>query len=175
MVRVEFLDLVRCERFVIMSKETAGYVNSSKVIPSSYPNEISIIEGIIRISSFTDDLSDCYTKEKLTNFIIGYFDPNIECNILRDENGKVKLKLFNCFEALMIAAYDCDKSYMNVVDKDDEIYVFFRLKFDCENGDSLNIPIDWLEDFVKIENGSCVHLYSKNNEGVTLDEVRNYE
>ena len=70
---------------------------------------------------------------------------------------------------------DCDKSHINVVDKDDEIYVFFRLNFDSEIGDSLSTPIDFLEDFVKIENGSCVHLYSKNNEGVTLDEVRNYE
>lgn len=150
-------------------------MNPSKVIPSSYSNEISIIEGIIRISSFIDDLSDCYTKEKLTNFIKDYFNPIVECNILRDDNGKVRLKLFNCFDALMIAAYDCDKSYVNVVDKDDEIYVFFRLKFDSEIGDFLNTPIDWLEDVVKIENGSCVHLYSKNNEGVTLDEVRNYE
>ena len=161
-----------------MNKEnnmTVGYVNPSKVIPSSYSNEISIIEGIIRISSFIDDLSDCYTKEKLTNFIKDYFNPIVECNILRDENGKVRLKLFNCFDALMIAAYDCDKSYVNVVDKDDEIYVFFRLKFDSEIGDFLNTPIEWLEDVVKIENGSCVHLYSKNNEGVTLDEVRNYE
>ena len=137
--------------------------------------QLSIIEGIIRISSFTDDLSDCYTKEKLTNFIIGYFDPNNECNILRDENGKVRLKLFNYFNPLMIAAYNCDKSYINVVDKDGEIYVFFRLKFDSEIGDFLSTPIDFLEDFVKIENGSCVHLYSKDKEGVTLDEVRNYE
>ena len=161
-----------------MNKEnnvSVGYVNHSKLIPSFYSNELSVIEGIIRISSFADDLSDCYTKEKLTNFIIGYFDPNIECNILRDENGKVRLKLFNCFDALMIAAYDCDKSYVNVVDKDGEIYVFFRLKFDSEIGDFLNTPIDFLEDFVKIENGSCVHLYSKNNESVTLNEVRNYE
>ena len=75
----------------------------------------------------------------------------------------------------MIAAYNCDKSYVKVVDKDDEIYVFFRLKFNSDAGDFLNTHIDWLEDFVKIENGSCVHLYSKNNEGVTLDEVRNYE
>ena len=161
-----------------MNKEnnvTVGYVNSLKVIPSSYSNEISIIEGIIRISSFTDDLSDCYTKEKLTNFIKDYFNPIVECNILRDENGKVRLKLFNCFDALMIESYDCEKSYVNVVDKNDEIYVFFRLTFNSEIGDFLNTPIDWLEDVVKIENGSCVHLYSKNNEGVTLDEVRNYE
>lgn len=175
MVRVVYLALVRCERLEIMSKETAGYVNPSNVVPSSYSNEVSIIEGIIRISSFTDDLSDCYTKEKLTNFIIDYLDPFVECNILRDENGKVRLKLFNCFDALMIAAYDCDNSYINVVDKDDEIYVFFRLKFNSNVGDFLNSPIDLLEDFVKIENGSCVHLYSKNNESVTLDEVRNYE
>lgn len=154
---------------------SVGFVNPSKVIPSFYSNELSIIEGIIRISSFTDDLSDCYTKEKLTNFIKDYFNPIVECNILRDENGKVRLKLFNCFNPLMIAAYECEKSHINVVDKDDEIYVFFRLYFDSEIGDILSIPIDFLEDFVKIENGSCVHLYSKNNEGVTLDEVRNYE
>ena len=161
-----------------MNKEnnvTVGYVNPSKLIPSFYSNELSIIEGIIRISSFIDDLSDCYTKEKLTNFIIGYFNPIVEYNILRDENGKVRLKLFNCFNPLMIAAYDCEKSHIKVVDKDDEIYVFFRLYFDSEIGEFLSTPIDFLKDFVKIENGSCVHLYSKNNEGVTLNEVRNYE
>ena len=90
-----------------MNKEnnmTVGNWKPSKLIPSFYSNEVSIIEGILRISSFADDLSDCYTKEKLTNFIKDYFNPIVECNILRDENGKVRLKLFNCFDSLMIAA-----------------------------------------------------------------------
>ena len=154
---------------------TVGYVDPSKVIHSSYPNGVSIIEGIIRISSFTDDFLDCFSKENLTNFIIGYFDPIIECNILRDENGKEKHTVFNAFHSQMISTYNFDKSYVNVVDKDNMIYVFFRLTFNSEIGGFLNIPIDFLERFVKIEKDSCVHLYSKDNEGVTLDEVRNYE
>ena len=161
-----------------MNKEnnvTVGYVDTSKVIHSSYPNGVSIIEGIIKISSFTDDFFDCYTKEKLTNFIIGYFDPIIECNILRDENGEEKHTVFNAFHSQMISTYNFDKSYVNVADKDDVIYVFFRLTFNSEIGVFLNIPIDFFERFVKIEKGSCVRLYSKNNEGVTLDEVKNYE
>ena len=82
-----------------------GYCNPTKVLPSSYPNQISIIEGIIRVSSFCDDFSDCFSKENLANFIIGYLDPIIECNILRDENGEEKHTVFNAFHTEMIKKY----------------------------------------------------------------------
>ena len=55
-----------------MNKEnnmTVGYVDPSKVIHSSYPNGVSIIEGIIKISSFTDDFLDCFSEENLINFL----------------------------------------------------------------------------------------------------------
>lgn len=152
-----------------------GCCNPTKVLPSSYPNQISIIDGIIRVSAFCDDFSDCFSKEKLANFIIGYLDPIIECNILRDENGEEKHTVFNAFHSEMIASYDSDMSFCKVFGEKDGICVMFRLQFNMEIGCFLNIPIEFLERFIKIEKGSCVHLYSKSREGITLDEVRNYE
>ena len=151
-----------------------SHCNPTKVMPSSYPNQKSIIEGIIRISTFCDDFSDCFSKEKLANFIIGYFDPIIECNILRDENGEEKHTVFNAFHSEMISTYDSDMSFCEVFGEEDGICVMFRLQFNMEIGCFLNIPIEFLEKFVKIEKNSYIHLYSSKDRIVTLDEMKNY-
>lgn len=151
-----------------------SHCNPTKVMPSSYPNQKSIIEGIIRISTFCDDFSDCFSKEKLANFIIGYFDPIIECNILRDENGEEKHTVFNAFHSEMITTYDSDMSFCEVFGEEDGICVMFRLQFNMEIGCFLNIPIEFLEKFVKIEKNSYIHLYSSKDRIVTLDEMKNY-
>ena len=153
---------------------TCGYCNPTKVSPSSYPNEISVIEGIIKVSTFCDDFSDCFSKEKLANFIIGYFDPIIECNILRDEKGEGKHAVFNAFHSEMIATYDSDMSFCNVVSEEDGIYVMFRLQFNVEIGGFLNIPIGFLERFVKIEKNSYIHFHSSKDGVVILEEMKNY-
>lgn len=152
-----------------------GCCNPTKVLPSSYSNQISIIEGIIRVSAFCDDFSDCFSKEKLANFIIGYFDPMIECNPLTNENGEEKHTVFNAFHSEMIATHDSDMSFCKVFGEEDGICVMFRLQFNMEIGCFLNIPIDFLEKFVKIENNSYVHLYSSKDGVVTLNEMKNYD
>lgn len=43
-----------------------------------------------------------------------------------------------------------------------------------EIGGFLNIPIDFLERFVKIEKNSYTRLYSSSDGVVTLDEMKNY-
>lgn len=152
----------------------SGYCNPTKVTPSSYSNQISIIEGIIRVSTFCDDFSDCFSKEKLANFIIGYFNPIIEYNILRDENGEEKHTVFNAFHSEMIATYDSDMSFCKIFGEEDGICVMFRMQFNMEIGCFLNIPIDFLETFVKIEKNSYVRFYSSGDGIVTLDEMKNY-
>ena len=151
-----------------------GHCNPTKVLPSSYSNQISIIEGIIRVSTFCDDFSDCFSKEKLANFIIGYLDPIIECNILRDENDEEKHTVFNAFHTEMIASYDSDMSFCKVFGEEDGICVMFRLQFNMEIGCFLKIPIEFLEKFVKIEKNSYVHFYSSKDVVVTLNEIKNY-
>ena len=108
------------------------------------------------------------------NFIIGYFDPTIECNILRNENGEEKHTVFNAFHSEMIATYDNDMSFCKVFGEEDGIYVMFRLQFNVEIGGFLKIPIEFLEKFVKIEKNSYIHLYSSKDGVVTLDEMKNY-
>lgn len=152
-----------------------GGCNPTKILSSSYPNQISIIEGIIRVSTFCDDFSDCFSKEKLANFIIGYLDPIIECNVLRDENGKEKHTVFNAFHSEMIATHDRDMSLWKVFGEEDGICIMFRLQFNMEIGCFLNIPIEFLEKFVKIEKNSYVHFYSNKDGVVTLDEIKNYD
>ena len=152
----------------------SGYCNPTKITPSSYPNQRSVIEGIIKVSTFCDDFSDCFSKEKLANFIIGYFDPIIECNILRDEKGEGKHAVFNAFHSEMIATYDSDMSFCNVISEEDGIYVMFRLQFNVEIGGFLNIPIEFLERFVKIEKNSYIHFHSSKDGVVTLEEMKNY-
>lgn len=151
-----------------------GYCNPTKVLPSSCPNQISIIEGIIKVSTFCDDFQDCFSKEKLTSFIIGYFDPTIECNILRNENGEEKHTVFNAFHSEMIATYDNDMSFCKVFGEEDGIYVMFRLQFNVEIGGFLSVPIDFLENIVKIEKNSYIHFYSSEDGVVTLNEIKNY-
>lgn len=151
-----------------------GYCNPTKVLPSSYPNQISIIEGIIRVSAFCDDFSDCFSKEKLASFIIDYLDPMIECNPLTNENGEEKHTVFNAFHSEMIATYDNDMSFCNVLSEEGGICVMFRLQFNKEIGCFLSTPIEFLEKFVKIEKNSCIHLYSSKDGVVILDEMKNY-
>lgn len=110
----------------------------------------------------------------MTNFIIGYFDPTIERNILRDEKGEEKHTVFNAFHSEMIATYDNDMSFCKVFGEEDGIYVMFRLQFNVEIGGFLKIPIEFLERFVKIEKNSYVHFYSSKDGVVTLDEMKNY-
>ncbi|MBQ2982736.1 MAG: hypothetical protein IJD58_11515 [Lachnospiraceae bacterium] len=160
---------------MVKNNITCSYCNPSKISPSSYPNQISVIEGIIKVSTFCDDFLDCFSKEKLTNFIIGYFDPFIECNILRDENGKEKHTIFNAFHSEMIATYDTDMSFCNVISEEDGIYIMFRLQFNVEIGGFLKIPIEFLERFVKIEKNSYIHLHSSKDGVVTLEETKNYD
>lgn len=151
-----------------------GCCNPTKVLPSSYSNQISIIEGIIKVSSFCDDFSDCFSKEKLANFIIGYLDPMIECNPLTNEKGEEKHTVFNAFHSEMIATYDSDMSFCKIYGEEGGICVMFRLQFNIEIGGFLNIPIEFLEKFVKIEKNSYVHLYSSKDGVVILDEIKNY-
>ena len=110
----------------------------------------------------------------MANFIIGYLDPIIECNILRDENGKEKHTVFNAFHSEMIATYDSDMTFCKVFGEEDGICVMFRLQFNVEIGGFLKIPIEFLERFVKIEKNSCIHLHSSKDGVITLDEMKNY-
>ena len=110
----------------------------------------------------------------MANFIIGYLDPIIECNILRDENGDEKHTVFNAFHSEMIEAYDFDMSFCKVFGEEDGICVMFRLQFNTEIGCFLNIPIDFLEKIVKIKKNSYIHLYSSKDGVVTLDEMKVY-